>query len=195
MADREVTLAVDKADNIYATWQDGTFRLPFLSVSVDHGMTWSTPIMIAPPGVHEADMPTITAGEPGRIAILFPGSTSSNFTDETRPWNLYIALSMNALSPSPTFIWTLGNDPSDPVHRGDCGPGRCDAPDGGSMFDFLEEAVSPADGVLWGTLSDTCLPDPDFSKDCVHNPQATPQRRPGLGVAIRQTKGPLLLNK
>ena len=90
MADHEVTLAVDKADNLYAVWQDGTFRLPFLSVSRDHGMSWSTPRMIAPPGVHEVDFPTITAGDPGRIAVLFPGSESQNFNDPTRPWNLYV---------------------------------------------------------------------------------------------------------
>ena len=195
MADHEVSLAVDTADNIYAVWQDGTFRLSFLSVSKDHGMTWSTPIMMAPPGVHEVNFPTIAVGDPGRIAVLFPGSESQDFNDPTRPWNIYIVVSVNALDANPTFTWTIANDKNDPVHRGSCGPGRCDAQDGGSMFDFLDIQVSPADGAFWGTASDTCVPDPDPAKNCVTNPQAQ-QLRPGQGVAIRQTKGPsLFLNK
>ena len=195
MADHEVSLAVDTADNIYAVWQDGTFRLPFLSVSKDRGLTWSTPIMMGPPGVHEVNFPTITAGDPGRIALLFPGSESQDFSDPTRPWNIYIVVSVNALDANPTFTWTIANDKSDPVHRGDCGPGRCDAQDGGSMFDFLDIQVSPADGAFWGTASDTCVPDPDPAKNCVTNPAAQ-KLRPGQGVAIRQVKGPsLFLNK
>jgi len=191
MADHEVTLAVDSADNVYAVWQDGTFRLPFLSVSKDHGATWSTPIMMAPPGVHEVNFPTIAAGDAGRIVVLFPGSESQDFSDATRPWNIYVVVSVNALDVNPTFTWTRANDKNDPVHRGDCGPGRCDAQDGGSMFDFLDVHVSPADGAFWGTASDTCMPNADPAKNCVTNPQA-PKLRPGQGVAIRQIKGPAL---
>jgi hypothetical protein len=185
MDDHEVSLAVDTADNIYAVWQDGTFRLPFLSVSRDHGQTWSTPIVFAPPGVHEVNFPTITAGDPGRIAVLFPGSESAEWDDPARPWNMYVVVSVNALDTDPIFTWTTANDPRDPVHRGSCGPGRCDAEDGGSMFDFLDIQVSPADGMFWGTASDTCV------GECITNPQAQ-KLRPGQGVAIRQVKGPSL---
>src|SRR6266446_191668 len=65
MADHEVSLAVDSADNIYAVWQDGTFRLPFFSVSTNRGVSWWQPIMMAPPGVHEVNFPTIAAGDAG----------------------------------------------------------------------------------------------------------------------------------
>jgi hypothetical protein len=193
MADHEVSLAVDAADNIYAVWQ-GSFRLPFLSVSTDHGRTWSVPIMIAPPGVHEVNFPTIIAGDAGRIALLFPGSESRDFgdaatDDETRPWNIYVVMSVDALKAAdpngqPTFTWTNANPRNDPVHRGTCGPGRCDADDGGSMFDFLDIQVGP-DGMFWGTASDTCV------GACVTDPSAA-KLRPGEGVAIRQTKGPSL---
>lgn len=193
MADHEVSLAIDTADNIYAVWQ-GSFRLPYLSVSTDHGSTWSVPIMIAPPGVHEVNFPTIVAGDAGRIAILFPGSESEDFgdaatDDEQRPWNIYIVMSVDALEAAsadgmPTFTWTVANPRADPVHRGTCGPGRCDADDGGSMFDFLDIQVGP-DGMFWGTASDTCV------GACVQDPSA-PKLRPGAGVAIRQTKGPSL---
>ncbi|MGH9891212.1 MAG: pre-peptidase C-terminal domain-containing protein [bacterium] len=185
MADHEVSLAFDTAGALYAVWADGTFRLPFLSVSTDRGLTWSTPLMFAPPGVHEVNFPTIVAGDAGRIAVLFPGSESTDFEDPTRPWNIYIVMSTNALDANPTFTWTTANNPPDPVHRGNCGPGRCDAQDGGSMFDFLDIQVSPADGAFWGTASDTCV------DACVTDPTAR-KLRPGQGVAIRQTKGPSL---
>jgi hypothetical protein len=162
--------------------------LPFLSVSRDHGQTWSTPVVFAPPGVHEVNFPTIVAGDPGRIAVLFPGSESSDRDDPARPWNIYVVVSVNALDADPTFTWTTANDPGDPVHRGGCGPGRCEAEDGGSMFDFLDIQVSPADGMFWGTASDTCI------GECVTNPQA-PKLRPGQGVAIRQLKGPSLFGR
>ncbi|OLE66636.1 MAG: hypothetical protein AUG09_06505 [Acidobacteria bacterium 13_1_20CM_2_68_7] len=194
MADHEVSLAVDTADNVYAVWADGPFRLPFISVSTDHGLNWSTPIMMAPPGVHEVNFPTIAAGDAGRIAILFPGTESQDRTDATRPWNIYIVVSVDALSANPVFTWTIANDKSDPVHRGSCGPDRCDAEDGGSMFDFLDIQVSPVDGVFWGTASDTCVTDPDPARNCVTNPGAQ-KLRPGQGVAIRQLKGPSLFAK
>ena len=63
------------------------------------------------------------------------------------------------------------------------------------MFDFLDMQVSPADGAFWGTVSDTCVPDPDPAKNCVTNPSAK-KLRPGQGAAFRQTKGPsLFINK
>lgn len=187
MVDHEVSLAVDSAGNLYAVWQDGRDRLPYLAVSTDHGRTWSTPAMIAPPGVREVNFPTITAGDPGRIAVTFPGTTSPNRGDRTRPWNSYVLLTTNALSladddleTNPIFVWTTANDPKDPIHRGDCGPGRC-----GGMFDFLDIQTSPKDGTFWATASDTCV------DACVADPSAG-TIVPGEGVAIHQTGGPSL---
>lgn len=180
MPHHEVSVAVDASDNLYAVYWDARWRLPFLSVSTDHGRTWSTPLMIAPPGVHEVNFPTIAAGDAGRIAITFPGTTVKGTNDSTRPWNSYVLVSTNALDPDPLFVWTTANDPADPVHRGDCGPGRC-----GGMLDFLDIQVSPADGAFWATASDTCV------GSCVTNPSGS-LISPGEGVAIRQTKGPSL---
>ena len=191
MPDHEVSLAVDGADNVYAVFHDGVFRLPFLTVSTDRGAHWSTPVLIAPPQVREVNFPTIVAGDAGRIAVLYPGTENANAEDATRPWNAYVLISTNALAASPTFTWTAANDPADPIHRGACGPDRCDAQDNGSMFDFLNIQTSPADGAVWATVSDTCVPDPDPAKNCVANPQAT-KLRPGQGVALRQVKGPSL---
>ncbi len=173
----EVTLAVDAADNVYAVWQDSTTakNLPYLSYSTDSGLTWSTPRMIAPPGVIETNFPTITAGHAGRIAINVPGTTE---TGGERSWNQYLIISTDALSADPLFVWTTANDPAtNPIRKGPCGPGRC-----GGMFDFVDIVTSPQNGEFWAAASDTC------AGTCT----STTQKRVGDGVGIKQTGGPSL---
>ncbi len=176
-ADHEVNVAVDAADNLYAVWWDDRDRLPYLATSTDHGATWSTPVMIAPPGVHEVNFPTLAAGDAGRIAISFPGTTSQAQGDLTRPWNYYVLVSTNALDSSPKFTWTTANASADPIHRGNCGPGRC-----AGMLDFLDIIVSPHDGSVWATAVDTC------TGACVTDSTAEADAMKGL--IVRQTKGP-----
>lgn len=162
------------------TWWDTRDRLPYLSISRDHGRTWSTPLLVAPPGVFEVNFPTITAGDAGRIAIHFPGSTSAERTS-TRPWNTYLMVSTNALDPEALFTWTTANDPADPVRRGTCGPGRC-----GGMFDFLDIQTSPASGAFWAAAVDTC------TNSCVTGDGPFDAAD---GFAILQLSGPSLWSK
>lgn len=156
MYGEQASVAVDRNGTLYYVWQGGGHNLPFLSISKDHGEHWSAPLMVAPPGVHEVDFPTIDVGDPGKIAITFPGTTSSGGSkDKTRPWNSYVVMSTNALSASPLFLSNIANPVWDPVHRGDCGGesgGRC-----GRMYDFLDVVSSPVDhGRVFATAVDTC---------------------------------------
>src|SRR5207247_1074417 len=73
----QTSVASDAAGNLFYTWYDATNRLPYLSHSTDHGRTWSTPLMIAPPGVRQVNWTTIVAGDRGRIALVFPGTTQT----------------------------------------------------------------------------------------------------------------------
>jgi hypothetical protein len=181
--EHENTTAVDAADNLYMTWWDHNDRLPYLAVSRDHGRSWSAPLMIAPPGVHEVNFPTLDAGDAGRIVIQFPGTVVDDRTDAQRPWNLYEVVSTNALDEDPLFVFTIANDPALPIHRGTCGPGRC-----AGMFDFLDVVVPPPDvptgsAGFWGAATDTC----DDNCDRCATAAA------GMdGIAVRQTGGPAL---
>lgn len=148
--DTQTSVAVDAADNVYYTWWDDKHSLPYLSVSRDHGLTWSTPRLIAPPGVTEVNWPTVVAGDAGKIAITFPGTTVADTSDLTRPWNGYVVISQNALDANPLFVSNTINPAGDPIHRGDC-PDRC-----GRMYDFLDAVPSPADGSVWSSWVDTC---------------------------------------
>ena len=191
-ATTHTAVAVDKADNIYYTWFDRTHKLMYLSVSTDHGDTWSEPNMITPPGVYEVNFPMITAGEAGRIAITFPGTTyktkknAEGVVDDdmasVRPWFSYVVMSTNALDPNPTFLSNTAGPRNDPVHRGNCGPGRC-----GGMFDFLDIVVSPTDGSFWASATDTCT----ASNGCSDADGSS--GNDAEGVAVHQVGGPKLI--
>jgi hypothetical protein len=152
MSGQQASAAIDRRGNIYYVWQDGKYNLPYLAVSRDHGEHWSTPVMIAPPGVQEVNFPSIDVGDPGRVAVTFPGTMSTGGAkDKTRPWNSYVVVSTNVLSHNPLFLSNIANPKFDPVHRGDCN-GRC-----GRMYDFLDIVSSPQDqGRLFATEVDTC---------------------------------------
>ena len=183
-ADIQMSVSADAAGNLFYVWWDAKYQLPYLSVSRDKGSTWSPPRMIAPPGVTQVNFPSIEAGDRGRIAITFPGTTGDP-RDPDRAWNTYVVLSTDALSTNPTFVSSTSNDPRDPVHRGNC-EARC-----GGMFDFLDVIVAPAgQGVVWATAVDTCTKsactDPDGSARTATD---------AAGVAVRQVSGPAMRGK
>lgn len=153
--DHEASVAVDESGNIYYVWIQKD-RLPYLTVSTDGGANWSTPIMVAPPGVNETDLPSIDVGAPGKVAIAYYGTSNSpggtfqgSYTNTT--WNGYMTITTGALSSTPLFFSAPLNDPSDPFHRGRCGPGRC-----GAVFDFIDVVVGP-NGTAYSSFVDTCV--------------------------------------
>ena len=185
-ADTHTEVAADQAGNYFYVWTDPVHYLPWLAVSTDAGETWSDPINIAPPGVHSVNFPTITAGEEGRIAITFSGSTDADEESTIRPWNSYVLVSTNALAAEPLFLSNIANQKGDPIHRGPCS-GRC-----GGVFDFADIQLSPADGLVWATSSDSCVPD-DGCADAYEG-DLPASDTPGManGMAIRQSGGPKL---
>ena len=176
----------DNEGNYYYVWVDPVHFLPWMSTSTDVGETWSDPVNIAPPGVHAANFPTIVAGEKGRVAITFTGTTDPDEESKVRPWNAYVAYSANALDREPLFISNIANQKGDPIHRGPC-RGRC-----GGVFDFADIQMSPVDGAFWATSSDSCVSE-DGCNDAYEGdlpPSATPGQ--ANGMAIRQVGGPRL---
>lgn len=200
MSGQQASVAVDRLGNLYYTFFSAKHALPYLTISRDHGAHWSTPLMIAPPGVHETNFPTIDVGDPGKIAITFPGTTSDEgHHDKTRPWNSYVVVSTDALSPNPTFLSNIANPKDDPVARGDCND-RC-----GRMYDFLDVVSAPADqGRVFATAVDTCTDlmscrskrvkgnqdDADIVTEETNHPYGASADMEG--VIIREVSGPAL---
>ena len=173
------SVAVDDAGNVYYLWYEDETQKAWLAVSRNRGATFGAPMMVAPPGVEQANLMTLVAGAEGRIAMTFPGSRSGDFDDDLRPWDSWVITSTNALDATPTFTATTANPPSDPIHRGDC-TGRC-----GAMLDFLDIVVSPLDGMVWATAVDNCTN--QFACN-TEEPQTNPSRG-NEAVVIRQIGG------
>ena len=200
---QQASVAVDRNGTLYYVWYGGKAALPYLAISRDHGEHWSTPRMIAPPGVHETNFPTIDVGDPGKIAITFPGTTSPHGAkDKARPWNSYVVVSTDALSANPLFLSNIANPKNDPVARGDCSD-RC-----GRMYDFLDIVAAPGDqGRVFATAVDTCTAvsfcnsqhvignndDADIvTEETAHPYGASSDMQ---GVIIREVSGPALRGK
>lgn len=179
------SVASDDAGNLYfvaivPTGSGSTTKyLPYLTISQDHGATWSAPRMVAPPGLNHANFPVVAAGDAGKIVINFPGSSHGSGGEvKANAWNQYVVVSEDALAENPVFLSATANDPTDPVHRGTC-RGRC-----GGMWDFIDVTVSPA-GDAWAAASDDCI-------DTCVNPGLLASTKVGRGIAIRQISGPKL---
>ena len=180
----DVPTATDTAGNVYAAFSEDANSLPYLSVSRDHGATWSTPVMVAPPDVNETGMLTLTAGSPGRVALGMVATTVDNQGDLGRPWSYRMAVTQNALDPSPLFVSDVATLPdlrTKLVNRGGCCTG---------MADFLDLQRAPAGGgAAWGSLAVPCT-----SSDCQRKRNGVNNLPDGgMTYAVEQVAGPALL--
>jgi hypothetical protein len=197
----EAIVSTDRAGNVYYFFLDENF-LPRLSVSTDDGQTWSTPLNVTAPGVTRANFPSIVAGEEGRIAFLYLGTTSPKgqglYAEENKTfadnatWNGYVGFSLDATSPDPLFATVTAHPAADPLHRGGCS-GRCQV-EGGGMYDFLDIDVHPLTGQVWVALVDNCNDHGpgDGVASCSHPDGSIDSVRRALGTVGVQVGGTFL---
>jgi hypothetical protein len=152
-------VAVDSAGTVYLVYSTdpaaptpGTFLVTdlvarpqvYLSISRDHGATWSTPAVISPAG-HTAIFPWIAAGAPGRVAVAwYEGTlgTPSNHVPDV--WHVAVAVSTTADSANATWKESLA-DPQ-PIHVGSIcteGTGCLLTASDRSLLDFFEIRLLP----------------------------------------------------
>lgn len=161
----EISVGTDPSGNVYALFI-GTDRLPYLAVSNNHGTSWSAPMMVAPPGVTEVNLPSLAVGDDGKVVMIYQGTsatccyptaTANGRAYAKAAWNGYMTITTNALdalsSGEPVFATDTVNDRHDPLLRGVCGPDRCQAP---YNWDFLAVVVAP-DGRPWAAFIDSCV--------------------------------------
>ena len=134
---------LDTAGNLYVVWNErhgGNRTDTMLSYSSDHGTRWAAPIVVNSASVPTTVFPWVAAGDPGRVDVVYYGSTSPAPSPQETPadatWDVYMAQSLNVLSTStkkggrrpsaPTFLEVKAT-PS-PMHVGgictsgtDCG--------------------------------------------------------------------------
>jgi hypothetical protein len=108
--DSFTVVAVDRGSNVYVVW---TERHPerqatdtYLAVSKNKGQTWGPPIKVNK-GPRTTTFPWIVAGDPGKIDIVYYGTSARGPSPEEVPpesrWRVFMAQSLNALAAKPTF--------------------------------------------------------------------------------------------
>jgi hypothetical protein len=130
----QLAVGIDKQGDLSAAWVAAADRLPYLAISRDGGLGWSTPLMIGAPGVNEAALPRLVTGARGQVAVAYFGSTNSPGAPFPPPctnsvatdcpawqnvtWNTYITETFNALDRQPLFWSATLNDPAQPTWYG-----------------------------------------------------------------------------
>jgi hypothetical protein len=134
-------LAIDDADNLYAIWTAG--EQLYLAISRDYAHSWSAPIAVAAPGLHNVQLPAIAAGAAGNVAITYYATSDRS----AQLASAYITQTEDALDPRPLFYGGALNDPRAPFFKD---PGLT----GGSPRpDFIGGAYDAAGKRFWaGTV-------------------------------------------
>lgn len=184
-------LATDASNNVYVVWPGRDNRL-YLSVSRDHGRTWSPQSMLAsPPEVTTTTMPSIIAGDDGRIAFAYYGVYQGNgefpeCVGNDEQWDVYVTWSINALDNNPSFVTTRANDLNDPVQIGGISTNSATPPEEKNcdyrrnLLDFIDIALDP-EGRVYVATADGCLQCTNFNESVASQ-----------GVASTQVTGPSL---
>ncbi len=194
------SVAADRSSAVYFGWEDGTNPTETvygttssakISVSHDHGLTWTRPYDVSSAlGVKNVQFPEVIAGDPGRAAFAFLGTKGvgdDQHNGFVGAWHLYVATTLNGGA-----TWsTVDTTPKDPVQRG------CISLQGTSnktvvdtnicsqrnLLDFNDITVDKQGRVLVA-YSDGCV------GACVTNP--TKGSAGAVDMVMRQATGPLL---
>jgi hypothetical protein len=197
------SVAADKGSAVYFGWEDGTnptettygtTSVAKISVSHDHGLTWTKPYDVSSAlGVKNVQFPEVIAGDRGRAAFAFIGTSGvgddqhDGFVGE---WHLYVATTTDGGA-----SWsTVDTTPTDPVQRG-CislqGTSNKTATDNlicsqRNLLDFNDITLDKQGRVLVA-YSDGCI------DGCVAD--AKSGSKGAKSMVMRQTSGPLLYVK
>jgi hypothetical protein len=119
------TLAIDKAGNLYAVWEQAPYEAAtskagdsslMYSYSTDEGNTWSTPMQIPTPGLANNVFAWAAAGDDGRVDIAWYG-TPAHVGEDVGPdgcpnggpdnaygsWSVYLTQTVNGHSSPVSF--------------------------------------------------------------------------------------------
>jgi PKD repeat protein len=148
--------AAGETDPHLDTDPDGTVYFGFaagstyVAVSDDRGETWSAPIDLgAAFGIVNSVFPEVVAGDDGRAAVAFLGTTGTGpvyGTDTTLPveWHLYVATTYDGGQ-----TWTtIDATPDDPVQRGAICTQGTTCSSGRNLLDFNDITIDDEGRVL-----------------------------------------------
>ena len=166
------SVAADTANTIYFGYESGSVTSqPEIAVSKDHGKTWSASVNVGTPfGLKNVVFPEVIAGDPGRAAFAFLGTTTPGDYQAQSfrgTWYLYIAFTYDGGN-----SWQVVNaTPNDPVQRGCVDNGGATSGYAGcrNMLDFNDITVDKQ-GRVYVSYTDGCTTDPNNTYSCDSNP-------------------------
>ena len=111
------SVATDRGGTLYFSYADADEHA-VVAISHDHGKTFSKLVDVgAPFGIQAVEFAEMTAGDPGRAAMMFLGSVTAGnpqAADYPGVWHLYVATTYDGGN-----TWsTVDVTPNDPVQRG-----------------------------------------------------------------------------
>ncbi len=179
------SVSIDKNNKVYFAYQNLTNNHMYVATSTDRGVTWSPSVDVgALAGVNYAVFPAATAGDSGRAAVAFFGSTyDGEMTDYQSmgfpgTWNLYVATTYDGGA-----TWFVANTtPDNPIQGAFGGIGT--GGDNRNHFDFID-AETDGEGRVIVSTSDGCV------ASC--GPEGAPNSFTTFAMVIRQSGGRRML--
>lgn len=148
-------LDIGPDNKLYFAYDAGS---TYVTTSTDRGQTWSPPINLgAAFGVANSVFPEVVAGDDGRAAVAFLGTSGTGpvyGTDTTLPieWHLYVATTYDG-----GVTWTtIDATPDDPVQRGAICTQGTTCSDGRNLLDFNDITIDD-DGRVLVAYADGCV--------------------------------------
>jgi hypothetical protein len=143
--DSFVVDAVDRAGNVYVVWSErhplAKQTMTMLSVSRDGGRSWSRPVKVNRSPM-TTTFPWVTAGDNGRIAISYYGTTATGVSPQkiakAATWSVYSSYSTDG-GRSFTEYRTVRAMHHGPI----CTAGLDCAPGSRNLLDFFETSADP----------------------------------------------------
>lgn len=180
------TVSIDTNGKVYFAYQDLNNHM-HVTTTTDRGLTWSRSVDVgALAGINYSVFPAATAGDAGRAAVAFFGSTYdgpvTNYQKMTFPgvWHLYVATTYDGGN-----TWFVANaTPDQPVQGAFGGIGG--GGDNRNHFDFIDSQTD-RDGRVIVTTSVGCV------ASCSQN--GGPNSFTSLAKIVRQSGGRRMLAK
>ena len=141
-----VNVSIDRAGTVYAVFSDD--RSVYYSFSRTRGRTWSAPVRVNRPPSRTAIFPWATAGAPGRLDVVWYGSSSApaGLTPAAYPssarWYVFFAQSRNADRRKATFRHARVTV----IHRGGVCEEGVSCTGNRDLYDDFGVAASPKTG-------------------------------------------------
>jgi fibronectin type 3 domain-containing protein len=150
------SVATDSGNRVYETWSRAGDYHPVVTWSDDHGQSWAPQVDLAP-GLTAATFEAAVAGDSGRAAVAFLGTTAGAAGQDPFTagfhgiWYLYVSYTYDGGA-----HWSTVQASPDPVQRGEIDAGGTTTSGQRNLLDFMDASLTKDGRVVVG-YADGCL--------------------------------------